>query len=152
MEAVAKSYMRKDLLIYEEMRKYVIIYEEAFCRNRSLRNFLYIWGKFCFLFFSVWPVALEWGQLWKQIWPVALEWGQLWKQIWPVALEWGKLWKQIWPVALEWGQLWKQIWPVALEWGHWCAGGPGGREGGEGVDHAPVLLWRDRGCSSQGKE
>jgi hypothetical protein len=28
-EAVAKSYMRKGFLIYEEMRKYVPIYEEA---------------------------------------------------------------------------------------------------------------------------
>jgi hypothetical protein len=27
--AVAKSYMRKGLLIYEEMRKYLTIYEEA---------------------------------------------------------------------------------------------------------------------------
>ncbi len=29
MGAVATSYMRKDLLIYEEMRKYLVIYEEA---------------------------------------------------------------------------------------------------------------------------
>ncbi len=28
-EAVAKSYMRKGFLIYEEMRKYLTIYEEA---------------------------------------------------------------------------------------------------------------------------
>jgi hypothetical protein len=28
--AVAKSYMRTGFLIYEEMRKYIIIYEEAF--------------------------------------------------------------------------------------------------------------------------
>ena len=28
-EAVVKSYMRKGFLIYEEMRKYVPIYEEA---------------------------------------------------------------------------------------------------------------------------
>ncbi len=27
--AIAKSYMRKDFLIYEEMRKYFPIYEEA---------------------------------------------------------------------------------------------------------------------------
>ncbi len=27
--AVAKSYRRKDFLIYEEMRKYLVIYEEA---------------------------------------------------------------------------------------------------------------------------
>ncbi len=29
MGAVAKSYMRKDFLIYEEMNKYLIIYGEA---------------------------------------------------------------------------------------------------------------------------
>ncbi len=29
MEAVAKSYMRKGFLIYEEMRNYLVIYEEA---------------------------------------------------------------------------------------------------------------------------
>jgi hypothetical protein len=29
MGAVAKSYMRKGLLIFEEMRKYLVIYEEA---------------------------------------------------------------------------------------------------------------------------
>jgi hypothetical protein len=29
MEAVAKSYMRKGFLIYEEMHKYLAIYEEA---------------------------------------------------------------------------------------------------------------------------
>ncbi len=29
MESVAKSYMRKGFLIYEEMRKYLTIYEEA---------------------------------------------------------------------------------------------------------------------------
>jgi hypothetical protein len=28
--AVAKSYMRKGFLIYEEMSKYLVIYEEAF--------------------------------------------------------------------------------------------------------------------------
>jgi hypothetical protein len=29
MGAVAKSYMRKGFLIYEEMSKYLVIYEEA---------------------------------------------------------------------------------------------------------------------------
>ncbi len=29
MGAVAKSYMRKGFLIYEEMHKYLVIYEEA---------------------------------------------------------------------------------------------------------------------------
>jgi hypothetical protein len=31
MGAVAKLYMRKGFLIYEEMRKYLTIYEEAVC-------------------------------------------------------------------------------------------------------------------------
>ncbi len=42
--AVAKSYMRKGFLIYEEIRKYFPIYEEAVCHiwlsNYSIRNFL----------------------------------------------------------------------------------------------------------------
>jgi hypothetical protein len=43
MGAVAKSYMRKGFLIYEEMRQYLAIYEEAvghiqLC-NRSLLDF-----------------------------------------------------------------------------------------------------------------
>ncbi len=42
--AVAKSYMRKGLLIYEEMRKYFPIYEEAVSHiwlcNSSILNFL----------------------------------------------------------------------------------------------------------------
>jgi hypothetical protein len=29
MGAVAKSYMKKGFLIYEEMRKYLVVYEEA---------------------------------------------------------------------------------------------------------------------------
>jgi hypothetical protein len=29
--AVAKSYMRRGFLIYEKMRKYLVIYEEAVC-------------------------------------------------------------------------------------------------------------------------
>jgi hypothetical protein len=32
MGAVVKSYMRKGFLIYEEMRKYLVIYEEAVIR------------------------------------------------------------------------------------------------------------------------
>ena len=43
MGSVAKSYMRKGFLIYEEMRKYLTIYEEAISHvwlgNRSLLNF-----------------------------------------------------------------------------------------------------------------
>ncbi len=44
MELVAKSYMRKGFLIYEDMRKYLTIYEEAvshiWLSNRSRMNFL----------------------------------------------------------------------------------------------------------------
>jgi hypothetical protein len=44
MGAVAKSYMRKGFLIYEEMGKYLVIYEEAVSHirlcNRSLLDFL----------------------------------------------------------------------------------------------------------------
>jgi hypothetical protein len=47
MGAVAKSYVTKGFLIYEEMRKYLTIYEEVvsytvydFACNRSLLNFL----------------------------------------------------------------------------------------------------------------
>ncbi len=44
MGQVAKSYIRKGFLIYEEMRKYLTIYEEAVSHlwicNRSLLNFL----------------------------------------------------------------------------------------------------------------
>ncbi len=35
--AVAKSYMRKGFLIYEEMRKYLTIYEEAVSHNMTLQ-------------------------------------------------------------------------------------------------------------------
>jgi hypothetical protein len=37
MGAVAKSYIRKGFLIFEEMRKYSVIYEEAFWIS------LYMW-------------------------------------------------------------------------------------------------------------
>ncbi len=37
MEAVAKSYMRKSFLIYEDMRKYLVIYEEAVVIYMSLQ-------------------------------------------------------------------------------------------------------------------
>ncbi len=54
--AVAKSYMRKGFLIYEEMRKYLAIYVEAvshICMTLQLLHseFPYIWGKFYFLFY-----------------------------------------------------------------------------------------------------
>jgi hypothetical protein len=38
--AVAKSYLRKGFLIYEEMRKYFPIYEEAVSHICSILNFL----------------------------------------------------------------------------------------------------------------
>ncbi len=59
MGAVAKSYMRKGFLKYEEMHNYLVIFEEAvihlWLSNRSLLDFLILymtWGKFCFLFLS----------------------------------------------------------------------------------------------------
>jgi hypothetical protein len=59
MEAVAKSYMRKGFLIYEEMRKYLVIYEEAVSHiwlcNRSLLDFLIYEDIFSFFFISVVP-------------------------------------------------------------------------------------------------
>ncbi len=36
MESVAKSYMRKTFLIYEVMRKYLVIYEEAVSHTRCV--------------------------------------------------------------------------------------------------------------------
>ncbi len=54
--AVAKSYLRKGFLIYEEMRKYLVIYEEAVSHkwlcNRSLLDFL-IYEKISSSLFSV---------------------------------------------------------------------------------------------------
>jgi hypothetical protein len=60
--AVAKSYMRKGFLIYEEMRKYYPIYEKAvslirLC-NRSILNILIYEENFNFFFISVGTV--EW--------------------------------------------------------------------------------------------
>jgi hypothetical protein len=53
MGSVAKSYMRKGFLIYEEMRKYLTIYDEAVSnRNRSLLKFLIYEENFIF-FISV---------------------------------------------------------------------------------------------------
>ncbi len=52
--AVAKSYMRKGFLIYEEMRKYVRIYEEAVSHiwlcNRSFLNLLIFEENLIFFF------------------------------------------------------------------------------------------------------
>jgi hypothetical protein len=55
MGSVAKSYMRKGFLIYEEMRKYLIIYEEAVGHNmiRSLLNLLRIYEENFISFLSV---------------------------------------------------------------------------------------------------
>ncbi len=55
--AVAKSYMRKGFLIYEETRKYLSIYEEAVSHirhcNCSILNFLISEENLIFLFLSV---------------------------------------------------------------------------------------------------
>ncbi len=57
MGAVAKSYMRKGFLIYQEMRKYLTMYEEAGCHiwlcNRSHLNFLIYEENFIFYFIGV---------------------------------------------------------------------------------------------------
>jgi hypothetical protein len=57
MGAVAKSYMRRGFLIYEEMRKYLVIYEEAVGHirhcDRSHLNFLIYEANFVFFFISV---------------------------------------------------------------------------------------------------
>ncbi len=63
---VAKSYMRKGFLLYEEKRKYFPKYEEAVMTLQLLHSlFPYIWGKFDFLFYqcimassTVCPVSL----------------------------------------------------------------------------------------------
>jgi hypothetical protein len=57
MGAVAKSYMRRGFLIYEEMRKYLVIFEEAISNiNMTLHplpsDFPYIWGKFYLLVYQ----------------------------------------------------------------------------------------------------
>ncbi len=57
--ADAKSYMRKRFLIYEEMRKYFPIYEEAVCHiwlcNCSTLNFLTYEENFILFFISASP-------------------------------------------------------------------------------------------------
>ncbi len=58
MGAVAKSYMRKGFLIYEEMRKFLFIYEEAVSYTyKTLQQlpseFPYKLGIFFFFFISV---------------------------------------------------------------------------------------------------
>ncbi len=54
-----KPYMRKGFLIYEEIRKYLVIYEEAVSHtSRTLHSIPskvpYLWGKCSFLFLTVW--------------------------------------------------------------------------------------------------
>ncbi len=55
--AVAKSYMRKGFLTYEEMRKYFPIYDEAVSHiclcNCSILNFLIYEENLIFIFISV---------------------------------------------------------------------------------------------------
>ncbi len=66
MGSVAKSYLRKGLLIYEEIRKYLVIYnEEAVSHmwlfNCSRLNFLIlIWGELYFLFYQYGLTLLDW--------------------------------------------------------------------------------------------
>ncbi len=60
MRSVAKSYIRKGFLIFEEMRKYLVTYEEAVSHillcNRSRLNFLTcICEEKCILFFICVP-------------------------------------------------------------------------------------------------
>ncbi len=56
MGAVAKPYIRKGFLIYEEMRKYSVIHEEAVSHiwlcNRSLLDFLICEENFVFFFYQ----------------------------------------------------------------------------------------------------
>jgi hypothetical protein len=54
MGAVAKSFMRKGFLIYKEMRKYLVIYEETVSLQPcSLLDFLIYKAIFYFFFISV---------------------------------------------------------------------------------------------------
>jgi hypothetical protein len=57
MGAVAKSFMRKGFLIYEEMRKYLVIYGEAVVINYFATAPFWIFfymKKILFSFLSVW--------------------------------------------------------------------------------------------------
>ncbi len=70
MGAVAKSYMRRDFLIYEEIRKYLVIYEDAvghiWLCNRSHLNFLIYEENFLFFFISVVLCSLPTWGLWSR--------------------------------------------------------------------------------------
>ncbi len=55
MGAVAKSYMRKGFLVYEEMRKYLVIYKEAVIVLYDFATapfWISLYRKFCFLFYQ----------------------------------------------------------------------------------------------------
>jgi hypothetical protein len=53
MGSVAKSYVRKGFLIYEEMRKYLTIYEEAISQIRLCNGSFYLRKNLIFFFISV---------------------------------------------------------------------------------------------------
>ncbi len=61
--AVAKSYMKKGFLIYEEMRKYIPIYEEAISHiwlcNCSVLHFPIYEENLIFFFISAQPIFLH---------------------------------------------------------------------------------------------
>ncbi len=67
--AIAKSYMRKSFLIYEEMSKYFPRYEEAVSHiwlcNCSILNSLYMRKFFSFFFISI-PFSLPWGYFYEE--------------------------------------------------------------------------------------
>ncbi len=70
--AIAKSYMRKGFLIYEEMHKYLTIYEEAVshvCMSLQLLHYEFpdIWGKFTFLFYQCTPFLSNWLGPWEAL-------------------------------------------------------------------------------------
>jgi hypothetical protein len=53
MGAVAKSYMRKGFLMYEEIQKYLTIYESFMTLQQVLLNFLIYEENSIFFFISV---------------------------------------------------------------------------------------------------
>jgi hypothetical protein len=53
MEAIAKSYMRMGFIICEEMRKYLVIYEEAVSHIRPLPSGFSLYTKKISCFISV---------------------------------------------------------------------------------------------------
>ena len=71
--AVAKSYMRKGFLIYEEMRKYLVKYEEAVSHiwlcNCSILNFHIYEENLIFFFISVCCRVILWIETYGVILP-----------------------------------------------------------------------------------